>query len=175
MHKRYAIITKSRHLPVPFLVEISSRTRTTVRHLGFYEPFVVWCGRHISLILQEIQANSMMIRRYLDAIILLLSTKEVVFLSKSEAFSLCLNAIIKHEIDLRATNSGARTRSSSQHMQSLYLEVVFLRNKRVREEAHLQLSFKEDFVRTIAELNHSYQKMVASRQKVNTMKRQQSS
>ena len=51
---------------------------------------MVWCGRYISLILQEIQGSNLLRRRYLDTVKRVLAVKEVKFLSRADAFSLCL-------------------------------------------------------------------------------------
>jgi hypothetical protein len=52
--RHFAFIVNSKHLPNPFLVEMSRRTATQPKDLKLYEPNVLYCPRAMEPILTAI-------------------------------------------------------------------------------------------------------------------------
>jgi hypothetical protein len=161
MSREFAFITKVKAFPDPFLVEISRRTGTTRRQVGFYRRHVTYCPSIFSPILQSIFDDKIIFCCYRTLLkkTVLSYIHEVHETGGGEcpssfkgAVLSAINAIIEFEIFVRM--SLPRTRRTTRFINKIINEVHRLRLNRLREEHHLPSSFSSDVHRTKLELNY---------------------
>jgi hypothetical protein len=159
--KVYAFITGQLDLPDPFLCELSRRTKTTRRHLSYYEPNVVYCPSAVDPIVRCIlDRSSILYKEYRSQAKLSLLRSIHLFsetsITEDQARETILEDIVTMEIQkrLRWDFYFCRTRQATKYQAVITTQWQLTRQKRLVDEKHLRYrSFSADVDRSLGELS----------------------
>jgi hypothetical protein len=155
----YAFILNSSFLPDPYLVEMSHRTKTTLRDLAFYGPNVIYIPKELDSIMRSILKFRYLSLVHLEKVFVhwLKRSPQSAIKSSFQARELAVDAIIEYELRRRM---GVRrnTRLFNRILKKLKSQVLHVREKRLRDECHITMSFHEDYQRSIHELAYVLKK-----------------
>jgi len=149
----------AKHLPTPYLVEIS-RNKTTINQVAYYEPDVIHCPSSTESVLRAMLQDRWLFSTYgklIKNVLLrwMLDGGEISLWSKGEVVGMVIQSIIEEECRKRLGqgNGYTMTRSLSRDTSVIVQDAMKLRKNRMVQEAHLSSNFLEDCLRSIQELN----------------------
>jgi hypothetical protein len=158
MTKLYLLITKTEHLPTPFMVEVSL-VRGVIHgaeRIAIFMPYVVWLKQEASAVIRSLLGHRRIFRRFNQVVKesfakKLMESPDALDCARV-AHDLAVDAIMcKISSDL--AKRQRRTRRSEMEYDFIYNRGVQLRDRRWSEEGHIRFSVLEDIQRTMAELN----------------------
>jgi hypothetical protein len=169
--KSYAFILDAPSLPNPFLVEVSRHTKTTWRHLAFYQPNVVKCSRAVAPILRCTLEDDLVFNEFRDLVkeTILHCLLDDPLVSRQHAQEMVVASIVCRQAKrLLSTGGGAaagvhnnqacigsRTRGEQKRVELIMGKWRLVRELRLQEERHLWYpSLSDDIRRSFGELRH---------------------
>ena len=135
-------------------MHICRKTKTDLALVRRYEPNIILCPREMDNIIHNILYDSKLhhiksvVKEFFFRMVL---NKEHKQLTEDDLHDIAISSMIEYTLLEKFQNK--RTRSFFKEIGSITEDCKQIRKKRIEEEKYLKYTFKEDFKRSLGELN----------------------